>query len=1082
MKKSNHKDFLAKSFVLTVLMAVIPFFAFSSTVNGNKDHTNTKSKGEISLITPVNQQQTVTVTGTVIDKYGETIPGANIIEKGTTNGVITDMDGHYSINVSGSNPVLIFSFIGYTTQEVPIGSQRTLNITLQEESLDLEEVVVVGYGTQKKRDLTGAVAQVKAGTLEKESPSTVQDLLRANVPGLNIGLDISAQGGGKMEVRGKRSINANNEPLLVVDGVIYYGGLEEINPNDIEQIDILKDASSAAVYGAKSAAGVVLITTKRGNEGKPKIRFNASVGAATLSKKEKVYSPEEYLRWREDVQESIFADHKPGEFSNPNNLPAGVTLEEWASYRPSTGDHTYDWLVRLGLFEPEINNYFAGRTHDWYDDTFQTGFRQDYNVNISGRSDRVSYFWSLGYMNNEGIRIGDAFTTYRSRLKLDMDVTKWFTAGINVQFSNRDNGAIPRSVNQIWANTPYSTPTDLEGNPMLYPTGIDNASSINSQYENSFITRESIRNSFTGTMYAKIKLPYGISYQVNFSPRLQLFNYRNHRSSQHPVWTSFGGDAERRSDMSYSWQVDNLIKWDYVFNKVHQVEVTLLQNAEENRAWSERMLNQQFAPSDVLGFHRMQSGTAPNTITYDTRNTGDALMGRLFYSYDKKYMVTASVRRDGYSAFGMSNPRATFPSVALGWVFTEEPFFKFPAMDFGKLRLSWGKNGNRDIVVLDEEKRNRGMYAALSEMGTGMYIYQDLSGKIYYANQVYVSTMENKDLKWESTASYNLGLDFSFLQSRIAGNIDVYKMVTTDLLIDRSLTQAIGFDKVSANLGEVQNTGFEFALNTVNIKNEGFQWNSSLSFSLNRNKINHLYGDYEDVLDANGNVVGRKEMDDIKNEWFIGKDISSIWTYKVIGVWQENEAAQAAEYGQRPGDMKIKDVDGNKYFDNSDKEFIGYSTPRFRWTFRNEFTFLKNWTASFMLYSYWGHKAPYQRAKHFEAGTLTKTNYFKIPYWTPENPTNKYARLYSDDKNIGANFYRNLSFIRLDNISISYAVPKNFLKKFSIENMNVYGSIKNVALWAPDWEFNDPEAFNPEDTNAFGSASRTYTFGVNLTF
>lgn len=1061
MKKSKYKrSHRVELLLLTLIMLLIPSYAFSKRSGINHESI------------PVNLQQGTTITGIVKDHFGESIPGVNIVEKGTTNGVITDMDGKYSITLSNPNSVLVFSFIGYTIQEVPVGNRNNIEVILQEESLNLEEVVVVGYGVQKKRDLTGAIAQVKAETLEKESPSTVQDILRANVPGLNIGLDNSAKGGGSLEIRGKKSIKASNEPLLVVDGIIYYGTLDEINPSDIEQIDILKDASSAAVYGAKSAAGVILITTKKGLEGKPRIRFNASIGASTLARKEKVYSPEEYLRWREDVQESIFAEHKPGEFSNPNNLPAGVTLDDWISYRPTTGDYTYDWLVRLGLFEPEIDNYFAGRTYDWYDATYHTGLRQDYNVNLSGRSDKVSYFWSLGHMNNEGVRIGDRFITYRSRLKLDMEVTKWLTVGVNVQFSNRDDGAIPRNVNMIWANTPYSTPTDLDGNPMLYPTGIDNASSINSEYNDSFITRSSLRNSFTGTMYAKVTLPYGFSYQVNYSPRLSLYNYKNHRSSQHPVWKSFGGDAERRSDKAFGWQVDNLVRWEHTFNKVHQLEVTLLQNAEENQSWSEIMTNQQFAPNDVLGYHRMQSGTAPAITSNDTRNTGDAYMARLFYSFNKKYMLTSSVRRDGYSAFGMANPRATFPSVALGWVFTEESFFNFPAMDFGKLRVSWGKNGNRDI----------GMYAALSEMGSGMYIYQDLSGKIYYANQVYVSTMENKDLKWESTASYNLGVDFSFLHNRISGNIDVYKMVTSDLLIDRSLTQAIGFSKVAANLGEVQNTGFEFSLNTVNIQNESFQWNSTLSFSLNRNKINHLYGDYEDVFDANGNVTGRKEMDDIKNEWFIGKDINSIWTYNVIGVWQENEAAEAAEYGLRPGDMKIKDVDGNKIYDNSDKEFIGYTSPRFRWTFRNEFTFLKNWTASFMLYSYWGHKAPFQRAKHFEAGTLTKTNYFKIPYWTSENPTNKYARLYSDDKNIGANFYRDLSFIRLDNISLSYTVPKSFLKKFGIEALNLYGTVKNVALWAPDWEFNDPEAFNPEYPDNYSSSSRTYTFGVNLTF
>lgn len=1024
--------------------------------------------GEVSL---TNQQKPV-VTGIVVDNKGETIPGANIVEKGTTNGVITDMDGKYTITVTNERAVLTFSFIGYITKEVSVKGQNNLHVSLAEEVLNLEEVVVVGYGVQKKRDLTGAVTQVKATSLERERPATVQDILRANVSGLNIGLDNSAKGGGSMEIRGKRSIKAGNEPLLVVDGIIYYGSLDEINPNDIAQIDVLKDASSAAVYGAKSAAGVVLITTKRGISTKPTVQFNASVGVATLAKKEEVYSPDEYLAWREDVQGSIFKEHKPGEFANPNNLPAGVTLEEWAAYRPSTGDHTYDWLVRLGLFEPEINNYTAGRSYDWYDDTYQNGLRQDYNVNISGKKENVSYFWSLGYLNNEGIVIGDQYQTYRSRLKLDFDVTKWFSAGVNLQYSFRDQSAIPRSVNQVWANTPYSTPTDLNGNPMLYPAGIDNAGSINSAYNDSFIDRSAVRNSFTGSMYAKIKLPFGISYQVNFSPRMLLYNYKNHRSSQHPVWKSFGGDAERRSEMTYSWQVDNLIKWEHTFAKKHQVEVTLLQNAEENQFWSEVQTNQQFAPSDVLGYHRMQSGTAPAISTDDTRNTGDALMGRIFYSFDKKYMLTASIRRDGYSAFGMSNPRATFPSVALGWVFTEEPFFKLPAMDFGKLRASWGKNGNRDI----------GMYAALSEMNTNLYLYQTPSGSINLANSVFAKTMANRDLKWESTASFNAGLDFGFFNSRISGNIDVYKMTTSDLLINRSLTQTIGFAEVMANLGEVQNTGFEVSLRTLNIETKNFQWNSTVNFSLNRNKVNHLYGDYEDVMDDNGKVIGRKEMDDVKNEWFIGKDISSIWTYNVIGVWQENEATQAAEYGQRPGDMKIKDVDGNKYFDNADKEFIGYKTPRFRWTFRNEFTLFKDWNMSFMLYSYWGHKAPYQRAKHFEAGTLTKTNYFKIPYWTPENPTNEYARLYSDDKNIGANFYRALSFIRLDNISIGYTVPKNLLSRFNIEGINLYGTIKNVACWAPGWEFYDPEAFNPDKPDVASSTNRTYTVGINVTF
>ena len=384
MKKINNAkrlvlNLLVMAFLLTT---IVPVFA-------------EETKNNTSAI-----EQKQTVTGTVTDNNGDAIPGVNVMEKGTTNGVITDVNGQYTISVTNGNSVLAFSFIGYVTKEVSVKKQRTINVSLTEEVLNLEEVVVVGYGVQKKRDLTGAVTQVKATSLEKERPATVQDILRANVAGLNIGLDNSAKGGGSMEIRGKRSIKASNEPLLVVDGIIYYGSLDEINPNDIAQIDVLKDASSAAVYGAKSAAGVVLITTKKGAAEKPTVQFNASVGVATLAKKMDVYNPQEYLAWRENVQESIFEDHKPGEFSNPNNLPAGVSLEDWISYRPTTGNYEYDWLVRLGLFEPEIDNYFAGRTFDWYDETYQKAFRQDYNVNISGKKDKVSYYWSLGYLNN----------------------------------------------------------------------------------------------------------------------------------------------------------------------------------------------------------------------------------------------------------------------------------------------------------------------------------------------------------------------------------------------------------------------------------------------------------------------------------------------------------------------------------------------------------------------------------------------------------------------------------------------------------------------------------------------------------
>lgn len=491
-----------------------------------------------------------------------------------------------------------------------------------------------------------------------------------------------------------------------------------------------------------------------------------------------------------------------------------------------------------------------------------------------------------------------------------------------------------------------------------------------------------------------------------------------------------------------------------------------MQNAEENQQWEETMTGRDFTPTDALGYHYMQGANMERSSisSNDYRSTADALMGRLFYSLDKKYMLTGTIRRDGYSAFGQRNPRATFPSFALGWVFSEESFVNIPAMNFGKLRFSWGENGNRAI----------GMYDALSNMttGAGKYTYVRSDGSINETSQLYVDRMENSDLKWESTASFNAGLDLEFFDSRVSSNIDVYQMITTDLLVDRKLPDILGFNSVASNLGEIQNKGVEITLNTRNIEKSNFQWNTSVNFSLNRNKIKHLYYDYEDVLDDDGNVIGTKEKDDKSNGWFIGQDINTIWDYKVLGVWQTDEQEEAEEYGQKPGDVKVLDVNDDGQYNDDDKMFLGTTNPKFRWSMRNSFTLFNDFDISFLCYSYWGQKSTYTRPLH-KTGFLDRTNSYIIPFWTPDNPLNEYTRLYSDDKNLGASFIREKSFIRLDNISLSYNVPRSLIQKLDMQDMRIYGSIRNVGVWAPDWDFWDPENSGP--------TPRTFTIGVNFT-
>lgn len=505
---------------LTFLFLLIGFMQ----VNANLSQERiANKKTNASSFKTVNQQKTI--SGKVTDSKNQPLPGVTVVVKGTTQGTITDNDGNYTLSVPNDAEILEFSFVGMKTTEVVIGTQTSINVTMEDETIGIEEVVAIGYGTRTKRDLTGAVAKVTTEELEKESPGSVQDLLRGNIPGLNVGISTSAKGGGTMRIRGDKSLKANNDPLLVVDGVIFYGELSEINPNDIESVDVLKDASSAAVYGAKSAAGVVLITTKSGKEGKPVIRFDASIGAATMGANMDVYDADGYLNWRQKVQESINADAKPGEYAEPTeeNLEGyGITMDEWLEYRTSSGDPEKDWLQRLGLYETEVENYFAGRTYDWYNASFQNGLRQDYNASISGKSEEgISYYWSIGHNNNEGIVVGDEYNSYRSNLKLNTDITDWFSVGANVNFQQRSqNGQTVNWGAQIINNSPYSLPYDEKGEMLKYPMGTNSGGSVNSMYDISFRDQRNGWYTLNSILNAKVKLPFNITYEMNFSPRL----------------------------------------------------------------------------------------------------------------------------------------------------------------------------------------------------------------------------------------------------------------------------------------------------------------------------------------------------------------------------------------------------------------------------------------------------------------------------------------------------------------------------------------------------------------------------------
>ncbi|MDR1156495.1 MAG: SusC/RagA family TonB-linked outer membrane protein [Bacteroidales bacterium] len=1009
--------------------------------------------------------QQIEVTGTVTDG-SEPLPGANVVIKGTNTGVVADFNGRFSISVPDKDAVLQFSFVGYAMQEFTVGSQTVINVTLKEEASELAEVVVVGYGVTKKTDLTGAIAQVKADDMKNYTPANVSDLLRTNIPGMNVGYGISAKGNSSMLVRGETTLTAGAAPLIVVDGVIYGGDLSDINPNDIDRIDIMKDASSAAVYGSRATNGVVAITTKRGLSEKPVVNISGTIGLATAANRMKPYDQDGFIKWRSDMFKSVYSATVPQTPWSPFDDPRTVDpqyLNDWMAYHSTTQENLVDaWLAGLRLTGIEIDNYKAGNTRDWEDVIFQNALRQDYNVNLSGKRNDFSYYWSLGYMNNQALTIGDEFSTIRSRVNIEGQPAKFLKVGINAQFSYRDESSVPAAQGQYKNLTPYSTYYDDDGFSLrLYPN--DDIQATHPLLERTYRTREMEYFTFFPKIYSILELPFGITYTMNFTTRFVFYHNYIHNSSLHPQWKLYGGSASRANSLNREWQVDNIINWNKTLFDHHRIDITLLANAEKFRGDSDEMTNQNFSPNDVLGYHDMSIGALPEMTSDDQVRTADALMARINYAYRSKYLLTLSVRRDGSSLFGYSNPYATFPAGALGWVISGEDFFNVNFIDYLKIRLSWGVNGNRNIAN----------YAALSTIWTGKSLNASSDGAASVIPVLMINTMENKKLKWEQTGAFNLGLDFRLWKDILTGSIEAYNMTTTDVLVNRELPTITGFSRVYANLGEVRNKGFELTLNSVNMKRNNFEWMSNLVFSLNRNKIISITGEKYDVYDTNGNVIGQKESDDIDNNWFIGQAKDVIWDYKILGTWKTGQETEATIWNQAPGDFRLEDMDSDNLLTDQDKQFQGYTTPRFSWALTNRFYLFKNLEASFVLYSLWGHKATYNLAKH-DDHIEDRRNSWVLPYWTPDNQLDNYARLRSAPaKGVGYSVWFKKSYIRLENIALAYKLPQRIVNKTFISDMRITFNIRNAGLWAPEWKFGDPE----DGTRS----QRIYSFGINMT-
>ncbi len=971
-------------------------------------------------------QQKILVTGKVSDSTGGSIIGASVIQKGTSIGTITDIEGNFSLSVSAGTTLQV-SYIGYATKEIIAIGGKVLSITLLEDTKALNEVVVVGYGTQKKSDITGSVTSVSKERLSKLPVVNVMQALEGATAGVIVTQGSSIPGDAPSTViRGKNSINASTDPYIVVDGVPISksgGSLADINPNDIESMEILKDASAVAIYGTNGANGVILITTKRGKTGKPTIRYSGYAGVEGYAHKLRLRNGDEYVQKYKDY------------------------------YYQKTGLELTGTPVPNEL---EETNYEAGIETDWLDEVSRTGIMQDHNVNISGGNDGLKYFVSGEYLNQKGILKGYQYKRYSFRVNLDMNVTKYLTIGTNayVASHNKDGGR----VNFLYAiaMSPYAQEYDEDGSYTILPMYPEEMYTSPFCQYNEDAQRRSVNvngNGYAdvdfGNMFSVLK---GLKYRFNLG-----YNFLPTRNSTYTGVASYdnNGTATTVNTETNAYTIENILSYTKDIDK-HHFDLTGLFSAQNKRYLSTTAKSVGFV-NDLLGYNYLGGGSTQTTASSASRYAAESLMGRFNYSYDSRYLFTFTVRRDGSSVFGANTSKyGTFPSVAVGWNVTNEQFMKnVKWLDNCKLRLSYGKSGNEAINVYETISK----YSATSIAMDG----STLTG-------IYASSLGNGDLTWETTKSFNAGLDWGIFGRRIVGNFDFYKSKTSGLLLERNLPKTTGYSSVYQNIGQTSNLGFEATITSRNIVTGDFTWETSLIFAANKNKIVDLYGD---------------KTDDVGNKWFIGHPISSVYDYKMLGIWQQSEIDAGDNVGWDDtavaGDIKFEDTNKDGSITSDDKQILGQKDPKWTGGITNKFIY-KNWVLSIFMQTAQG-----MMKNNTDITTYDETWRINTPavfgYWTAENASQKYPRL-TYTNTYGYGYPRKANYIRLKDVTFSYTFNEKTISKLGLGALTIYATGSNLYTWTP-WVGWDPEAtFYTRGSSSWEDnypTTRTFILGINLT-
>lgn len=965
------------------------------------------------------------INGRVTNSRNEILPNVSILEKGTTNGTATKDDGSFTIDVASGNAVLVISSVGFNSQEIGVNNRNTITIVLQENINDLNQVVVVGYGTQKRSDITGAVASVPKSRLSQLPVTNILHAMEGAVAGVTITQTSAVPGtSANVLVRGQNTINAGTGPLIVVDGIPFNkaGGLtNDINPNDIASIEILKDASAVAIYGTNGANGVILITTKRGTTGKPVIRYNAYVGFDDIPHILEPNTPEEYVK------------------------KYAISLKQRGFPQTNVLENQY-----------EIANYNAGKTVDWIDEASQQGVIQDHNLSISGGTKDVRYYLSGDYMKQKGVVRGYQYNRASIRANLDVNVTDFLSMGTSLFFTSNNYDGGRANFYLAAAMSPYGTLYNAAGNYEIFPMFQELL------YTNPMLglytDREDRSKNLNGTVFAEVKPAFlkGLKYRINGSytyipTRAGSYTGRNANNTL--------GSASVSSSETNSWIIENILTYTKDWGD-HYIDFTGLYSAQQ-RNYFATAVNATGFINDELSFNNLGAGATlsaasifnPYTGSYRDRYSLLSQMGRVNYTYKGRYLLTVTARRDGASVFGANtNKFGLFPSVAAGWNISQESFMNnVQFIDNLKLRGSYGKSGNEGI----------GVYGTVTTAGTNRFPFNGVS-----TIGVLARNLGNANLNWESTTGLNLGLEFGLFKNRINGTIDFYKTKTEDILLSRRIPIITGYESVLDNLGKTENTGIEISLNTVNIKTKDFTWESNINFSSNKNKLVELYGDGKD---------------DVGNRWFLGKPIRVNYDYLLVGVWQVGEDASQWDPGAKPGDLKFADINGDKKITADDRTVIGSPNPKWIGGLTNTFHY-KNFHLNIFIQTVQGAIRNNVTLTFADEGGRMNTPK-EVGYWTEENKSQTRPALsYFNTRGYG--YPSDNSYTRIKDISLSYVFPQDKMEKLGLGSLTVYVSGRNLYTFT-DWIGWDPEYTyyfrgSSDWTNNYPN-TRSIVLGANIT-